>query len=508
MADNKILRKIAVIFVTDVVGFSKMMEANEDQTLQSWRACKEILEKLFEEHSGRIFNTAGDSVLAEFQSAVSAMVCAAEFQKLIKQRNSALDTQSQMNFRIGLNMGDVIVEGDNLYGDGVNVAARLEALCQPGGVCLSKAIHDFVGQKVELTFNDIGQQKVKNTDVHAFDLVLDGSANREVRSEPMLKTENEERELGAIAVLPFENQSNDPEQDFFVDGITDDIIANLSLWRTFPVISRNSSFVFKGKKVSANDVAQELGARYVVQGSIRKGGQRVRITAQLVDAEKDRQLWSERWDRSLEDIFDVQDEVSAAVAAQVNPAIQNYEVERIERARPTNLTAWELYLKALHTFNERIKADHHDPGVVEAKKMCEQVIVLDKSMSHAYSLMADIYFAELGQFLSDDSSVTLQKIYDYAKIASDLEPKNSVAANLIASHFFFSGKFDKSKLYAERAVKLNPSFPEALYRLGQSLVHSGNYSGAEQYYHKAISLSPLDPNSTTYKNGLFFANLG
>ena len=251
MADKKILRKIAVIFVTDVVGFSKMMEANEDQTLQSFRACKEIIDKLFEEHGGRIFNTAGDSVLAEFQSAVSAMVCAAEFQKFIKQRNSALDTQSQMNFRIGLNMGDVIIEGDNLYGDGVNVAARLEALCQPGGVCLSKAIHEFVSQKVELTFNDIGQQKVKNTNVHAFDLVLDGSANRELNSEPTLKTENDERELGAIAVLPFENQSNDPEQDYFVDGITDDIIANLSLWRTFPVISRNSSFAFKGKSVSA-----------------------------------------------------------------------------------------------------------------------------------------------------------------------------------------------------------------------------------------------------------------
>ena len=330
MADKKILRKIAVIFVTDAVGFSKMMEANEDETLQSLRASKEILDKLFEEHSGRIFNTAGDSVLAEFQSAVSAMVCAAEFQKLIKQRNSALDSQSQMNFRIGLNMGDVIVEGDNLYGDGVNVAARLEALCQPGGVCLSKGIHDFVSQKVELTFNDIGQQKIKNTDVHAFDLVIEGAVNREVGSEPTSKNENDERELGAIAVLPFENQSNDPEQDYFVDGITDDIIANLSLWRTFPVISRNSSFAFKGKNVSANDVAQELGARYVVQGSIRKGGQRVRITAQLVDAEKDRQLWSEKWDRSLEDIFDVQDEVSAAVAAQVNPAIQNYEVERIE----------------------------------------------------------------------------------------------------------------------------------------------------------------------------------
>ena len=508
MSEKNIVRKIAVIFVTDVVGFSKLMEVNEDQTLQSFRACKEILDKLFLEHGGRIFNTAGDSVLAEFQSAVSAMVCAAEFQKLITQRNNSLDPQSQMIFRIGLNMGDVIVEGENLYGDGVNVTARLEALSQPGGVCLSKGIHDFISQKVELTFNDIGQQKVKNTDVHAYDLVVDGVPERAEITQIHSKAEEDPRELGAIAVLPFENQSNDPDQDYFVDGITDDIIANLSLWRTFPVISRNSSFAFKGKSVGANEVGQELGARYVVQGSIRKGGQKVRITAQLIDAEKDRQLWSEKWDRSLEDIFDVQDEVATAVAAQVNPTLQNYEVERIERARPTNLTAWELYLKALHTFNDRNRSDHEDDGVVQAKKMCEQVIKLDQTMSHAYSLMSDIHFAELGQFLTDDSSGTLQKIYDYAKIASDLDPKNSIAANLLASHYFFSGRFDQSKLYAERAVKLNPSFPEALYRLGQSLVHSGRYSEAEPYYHKAIALSPLDPESNVYKNGLFFSNLG
>ena len=508
MSEKNIVRKIAVIFVTDVVGFSKLMEVNEDQTLQSFRACKEILDKLFLEHGGRIFNTAGDSVLAEFQSAVSAMVCAAEFQKLIKQRNNSLDPRSQMIFRIGLNMGDVIVEGENLYGDGVNVTARLEALSQPGGVCLSKGIHDFISQKVELTFNDIGQQKVKNTDVHAYDLVVDGVPERAEITQIHSKAEEDPRELGAIAVLPFENQSNDPDQDYFVDGITDDIIANLSLWRTFPVISRNSSFAFKGKSVGANEVGQELGARYVVQGSIRKGGQKVRITAQLIDAEKDRQLWSEKWDRSLEDIFDVQDEVATAVAAQVNPTLQNYEVERIERARPTNLTAWELYLKALHTFNERSRSDHEDNGVVQAKKMCEKVIKLDQTMSHAYSLMSDIHFAELGQFLTDDSSGTLQKIYDYAKIASDLDSKNSIAANLLASHYFFSGRFDQSKLYAERAVKLNPSFPEALYRLGQSLVHSGRYSEAEPYYHKAIALSPLDPESNVYKNGLFFSNLG
>ena len=508
MADKKILRKIAVIFVTDAVGFSKMMEANEDETLQSLRASKEILDKLFEEHSGRIFNTAGDSVLAEFQSAVSAMMCAAEFQKLIKQRNSALDSQSQMNFRIGLNMGDVIVEGDNLYGDGVNVAARLESLCQPGGVCLSKGIHDFVSQKVELTFNDIGQQKIKNTDVHAFDLVIEGAVNREVGSEPTSKNENDERELGAIAVLPFENQSNDPEQDYFVDGITDDIIANLSLWRTFPVISRNSSFAFKGKNVSANDVAQELGARYVVQGSIRKGGQRVRITAQLVDAEKDRQLWSEKWDRSLEDIFDVQDEVSAAVAAQVNPAIQNYEVERIERARPSNLTAWELYLKALHTFHERAQTDHKDEDLELSRDLAEKSLAVDESLSVAHSLLSEICIAELLQHTANDSQKTVEDILVHGRRAAELDSKNPRASDSISRHYFFSGNFDQARQYAQRAVKLNPSYPEAHNSLGQAQVHSGKYAEAEPHFNKAIELNPLDTNAIIYKDGLFFTHMG
>ena len=413
-----------------------------------------------------------------------------------------------MNFRIGLNMGDVIVEGDNLYGDGVNVAARLEALCQPGGVCLSKGTHDFVSQKVELTFNDIGRQKIKNTDVHAFDLVIDGAANREVRSEPTLKTESDERELGAIAVLPFENQSNDPEQDYFVDGITDDIIANLSLWRTFPVISRNSSFAFKGKSVSANDVAQELGARYVVQGSIRKGGQRVRITAQLVDAEKDRQLWSERWDRSLEDIFDVQDEVSASVAAQVNPAIQNYEVQRIERARPTNLTAWELYLKALHTFHERAQTDHKDEDLELSRDLAEKSLTVDESLSVAHSLMSEICIAELLQHTADDSKKTVEDILVHGRRAAELDTKNPRASDSISRHYFFSGNFDQARQYAQRAVKLNPSYPEAQNSLGQALVHSGKYSEAEPHFNKAIELNPLDTNAIIYKDGLFFTHMG
>ena len=230
-------RKIAVIFVTDVVGFSKMMEVNEDETLRSFRSCRDILDNLFKEHGGRVFNTAGDSVLAEFQSAVSGVICAKEFQNLVKERNANVTEDAQMHFRIGLNMGDVIVEGDNLYGDGVNVAARLEALSQPGGVCLSKSILDFVNKKTELVFNDLGEQKVKNTTVHAFDLSDPDLEKRDLENKS--KTEEEPTKPPSIAVLPFTNMSGDEEQEYFADGITEDIITNLSSWKTFQLISRN-----------------------------------------------------------------------------------------------------------------------------------------------------------------------------------------------------------------------------------------------------------------------------
>jgi class 3 adenylate cyclase len=245
MANDPIIRKIAVIFATDVVGFSVLMQENENVTLKSLRACRDILDRLFEEHGGRIFNTAGDSVLAEFQSAVSAVICATEFQKLLKQRNLSVPEEAQMRFRIGLNMGDVIIEGTNLYGDGVNNAARLEALSQPGGVSLSKTIHDFASQKVELSFSDLGSQKVKNTTLHAYDIIIDGLEERalEVSTGPVKAAESKPP---TIAVMPFKNMSNDEEQEYFSDGVTEDIIANLSSWKSFPVISRNSTFSFKG----------------------------------------------------------------------------------------------------------------------------------------------------------------------------------------------------------------------------------------------------------------------
>ena len=255
--EKEINRKIAVVFVTDVVGFSTSMEVDENQTLQSFRSCKKILEDLFSEHGGRIFNTAGDSVLAEFSSAVSAVICASEFQKLIQERNSSnsLPENGKMEFRIGLNMGDVIVEGENLYGEGVNVASRLEALSQPNGVSLSKSIYDFVNKKTDFLFDDLGEQKIKNTSVHAFDIVTSPEMKRrgkESASESQSTQDVASSNPPAIAVLPFVNMSGDEEQEYFADGITEDIISNLSSWKTFPVISRNSSFSYKGTSVRAS----------------------------------------------------------------------------------------------------------------------------------------------------------------------------------------------------------------------------------------------------------------
>ena len=520
MSDSKPRRKLAAILAADVVGFSEMMGENEDRTLKNLKACRTLTDESITSNHGRIFGSAGDSIIAEFASPVDAVVAATEFQRNLRQRNEGVSVEDRMMFRIGLNLGDVIVEGDNLYGDGVNVASRLEALAEPGGISLSGKFHDEVCRKLDMSFVSMGEKEMKNirNPVQTYKIEMSEIDNiapqqgNEYSSQKFDPRESKNfspnNKPPSIAVLPFKNMSGDTEQEFFVDGITEDIITNLSLWRNFPVISRNSSFTFKDKNVNVKDVAEELGVRYVVEGSVRKGGQKIRITAQLIDAEQDQHLWSEKWDKNLEDIFDVQDEVSSAIAAQVNPTLQDYERERIERTRPNNLNAWETYLKSLHIFYERNPSDHEDNELEEARRLCEQAIKIDNSLSHAYSHLSQICVSELLQFTTEDSNKTLNDILKNAKKATELDSKNPIAANSIAAYYFFSGKFEQSKQYSERAIKLNPSYPEAQNRMGQALVHSGKYEESEKYFHKAIELNPLDPNAILYKDGLFFAQMG
>ena len=500
-------RKIAVILATDVVGYSTKMEENEDQTLKNLKACRNIIDGLVEEHHGRIFNTAGDSVLVEFQSAVEAVICGSEFQDTIKERNNSVSEEEQMEFRIGINMGDVVIEGDNLYGEGVNIAARLEALAQPGGVCLSKNVHEIVNKKTNFQFHDLGEQTVKNTVLHAVDVTLDGTSQRKLQ-EPTNEQQSSTEKPPAIAVLPFANMSGDSEQEYFADGITEDIITNLSLWKTFPVISRNSSFTFKNKSVNLKEVSEELRARYIVEGSVRKGGNRIRITAQLIDAYSDHHLWSKKWDRNIDDIFEVQDEVSTSIAAQVNPTLGSYETERIERSKPNNFNAWEYYLKSLQMYNERSNADGKDENLAKSRELCEKAIDLDAGLSHGHSMLARICLHELLQFIKEDSEKTLNDMFEHSKKASELDPQNPVAALMTSTYYFFKGKFTQSRNYAEKAVELNPSYPEAHMRLAQSITHSGDYVNSEESLRKSVELNPLDPEIIWHKGCFFFIYMG
>ena len=492
MANDTIIRKIAVIFATDVVGFTVLMQENENETLISLRACRDILDQLLEEHGGRIFNTAGDSVLAEFQSAVSAVVCATEFQKLVKQRNLSIPQKSQMRFRVGLNMGDVIIEGTNLYGDGVNNAARLEALSQPGGVSLSKTIHDFASKKVELAFSNLGSQKVKNTTLHAYDVIIDGLDERvlEVSTGPEKTAESKPP---TIAVMPFNNMSNDEEQEYFSDGVTEDIIANLSSWKSFPVISRNSTFSFKGQDIKSSEIAQKLGADYIVEGSIRRGGNKVRITANLVDTKDDQQVWSKRWDRTLDDIFEVQDEVSQEVATLILPALKGKEQDRIKTKPPASFSAWDSYLKALAIYNATWAGDDPDEAENAAfLKLCDDAIAKDPNLCDAYVLKARRIYGNLYISENQNRRQENEKLFnDLSFKAYSLDPNNPEAVSMYSRSFNLKGNYPQRLKYAKQALDLNPSHAGSNNDYGWALCNEKRFEEAEFYIEKAMKMNPI-----------------
>ncbi len=522
MAESGPRRKLAAILAADVVGFSKLMGENEDRTLRNLKACRALTDEAIKINHGRVFGSAGDSIIAEFASPVDAVVAATEFQRNLRDRNEGVSDEDQMLFRVGLNLGDVIIEGDNLYGDGVNVAARLEATAEPGGITLSGKFYDEVSRKLDMSFVSTGEQVMKNitNPVPTYKIEVSSLPKAEASSEtePIIETSAEDQgstsvqilddKPPAIAVLPFTNMSGDPEQEFFADGITEDIITNLSLWRTFPVISRNSSFTYREKSINLKQVAEELGARYIVEGSVRKGGNRVRITAQLIDADEDHHLWSEKWDRTLEDIFDVQDEVSEAIARRAAPSVTGHEQNRLIRKRPNNLSAWEEYLQGLRCFHERQRSDYEDQGLLDARQHFERAVDLDDTLSDAYAYLAIIGSWELVQFISKDSQKTLDMMKIQGRKSETLNPENPVALISLASYYFFSGEHSIALNYAERAVQFNPSFALSFWWLGLIQAHLGNYSESESSALKTFDLSPIDPDLDKFFATLYFANLG
>ena len=503
-------RKIAVIFVTDVVAFSKMMEKNEDETLRSFRSCRDILDNLFKEHGGRIFNTAGDSVLAEFQSAVSAVICAKEFQKLIRERNANVSEDAAMEFRIGLNMGDVIVEGENLYGEGVNVAARLEALSQPGGVCLSKSILDFVNKKTELVFNNLGEQKVKNTTVHAYDLADPELEKRSIDNQ--IQNSEEGSKAPTIAVLPFNNLSNDPEQDYFADGITEDIISHLSKWKTFPVISSNSAFAYKNTKESSKKISEELNARYLVVGSVRKGGNKVRINAKLIDAEKDTQIWSQNWDRSLEDIFEIQDEVSQKVAVIISPALKANEIQQLEIKKKVNLSAWDESLQAQSYLSQanytqgldlKSKLDLCSKAVEHAEK----AISLDDNLAEAHIVLSQGLMEKVFEpSLDSERKENQERFFKHTEKAYSLDPDNPDAIMAKGIQNYLTQDIERFMELMQKAIDVNPNHPRSLQMFSMSLMRQGKYDEAIDCVKQAIEIDPV--GRMEWEGWLIFCYIG
>jgi len=338
-------RKLAAIFAADIAGYSRLMAHDEVGTLVQLKACRAIIDGLIASHRGRIFNTAGDSVVADFASAVDAVQCAVAVQTAISTENIEQLAAEPMQFRIGVHVGDVIVDGENLLGDGVNIVARLEALAEPGAICISAAARDHIGNKLPLAFDDLGDQQLKNIDqaIRVYRVQAATPAAQSVAALPL-------PDKPSIAVLPFQNMSGDPEQEYFCDGMVEEIITALSRIRWLFVIARNSTFTYKGKSVDVKQVGRELGVRYVLEGSVRKGGNRVRITAQLIEAATGTHLWADRFDGSLEDVFELQDQVAASVAGVIEPALRAAETRRTA-ARPTaDVTAHDLYLRALPVF--------------------------------------------------------------------------------------------------------------------------------------------------------------
>jgi adenylate cyclase len=375
-------RRLAAILAADVAGYSRLMGADEEGTLERIKALRrDLVDPKIAEHKGRIVKTTGDGTLVEFASVVDAVRCAVEVQRAMGERNTGIAANTRIDLRIGINLGDVIVEGDDLYGDGVNIAARIEALADAGGVLISNTVHDQVRDRLPFTFEDLGEQQVKNIarPVRVYRVRDVGSAKSPSASaSPALPLPDKP----SIAVLPFANMSGDPEQEYFADGMVEEIITALSRIRWLFVIARNSSFTYKGQFVDVKRVGRELGVRYILEGSVRKAGNRVRITAQLIEAESGAHLWADRFDGSLEDVFDLQDKVAIAVAGVIEPTLQAAEAVR-SAARPTrDLAAYDLYLRAFSMF---LSSDTQIPGVM---RLLDEAIERDPCYGPALALAA------------------------------------------------------------------------------------------------------------------------
>ncbi|QOZ36713.1 adenylate/guanylate cyclase domain-containing protein [Bradyrhizobium sp. CCBAU 53421] len=484
-------RRLAAVLAADMVGFSRLMEADETGTLARLKTHRiELIDPAISKNRGRIIKTTGDGLLVEFHSVVDAVLCAAEVQSRMAKRNADVAPARWMQFRIGINLGDVIVDGADIFGDGVNVASRLETLAEPGGICISGAVRDQVGDRLEdLSFEDLGDQTVKNIarPIRVFRVHLE-SGGKSTTEQPNAAAGPVVAKKPSIAVLPLANMSGDPEQEFFADGLTEDIITELSRFHDLLVISRNSTFVYKGKAVKVQDVAKEFAVDYVLEGSVRKAGGRIRVTVQLIDAEADRHVWAERYDRELADIFAIQDEMTRAIVAILPGRVEAAAHDRVKRKPTDNMAAYECVLAAKVLHHRSARDDN-----AEAQRLLERAILLDPNYAHAHAWRACVLGQTWVYNWCEDRDATFAQVASELEIALKLDDNDSDVHRILAALNLNRDDHDKAAFHQERALALNPNYDLVVVQQGELLTWLGRPEEGIDWIKRAMRLNPFHP---------------
>jgi adenylate cyclase len=539
MTTQEVKRKLTAILSADVKGYSRLMGEDEEWTLRTLNTYKEVMRSLIQQYRGRVVNAPGDNVLAEFASVVDAVQCAVEIQQVLRARNALLPENRRMEFRIGINLGDVIEEGDSIYGDGVNIAARLEGLAASGGICISGSAYEQIENKLPLRYQYLGEHQVKNITkpVRVYQAQIEPEEPSEVKtkvetkagvnrwlyislvgvvvviaaaialwqfvlrpSPPSVEKASKEKmafplpDKPSIAVLPFANMSEDPKQEYFSDGITEEIITALSKVPKLFVIARNSTFTYKGKAVKVKQVAEELGVQYVLEGSVRKSENHVRVTAQLIDALTGNHLWAERYDRDLKDIFALQDEITLKIIKALQVKLTSGEQARVTGKGTQNLNA---YLKTLQAYEQFFRMNKQ--GSIMAKELAKEAIALDPQYALPYSVMAYSHMLDLWFRFSESPEESMKLAVDAAQKALALDESDPLIHSCFTALYIMQRQYDKAIASAERALELSPSGARAHGSLGLALFFACRFSEAVPYLEQAIRFDPY-PSSSALRN--------
>ena len=492
MADLEGSRKLEAILAADVAGYSRLMQDDDEATVATLEAYRVVFREKIEAHHGRVVDMAGDSVLAVFKAATEAVSTTVEIQSELAQRNEALPEVRRMRFRIGVNLGEVIERSDGtVYGDGVNIAARLQSIGDPGGICISGGIYDHLKSRLKAVFELLGEQRVKNMaePVRAFRIRLDGLGEVAGPAAPTSTTPALALpDKPSIAVLPFDNMSGDPEHEFFADGMVEAITATLSRIRSFFVIARNSAFRYKGHAIDVSQVGKELGVRYVLEGSVQKAGGRVRITVQLIDVTSGAHVWADRFDGTLEDVFDLQDRITERVAGALQPSIRLAEIERARRKRPQDLGAYDYTMRAMPLVWV-LEENARD----EALGLLAQALATEPEYPLALSLTAWCYAQGLVYNWIDDIESARSNALKHAEKAAELGSDDPLILAVLGAVHCFLRNNGTARIMLERAVTLDPNAAWAWSRLGWVENYSDRPERAVAHFERALRLSPLDP---------------